>query len=109
VVVFALLNYIGTKRTALAAKKSSASAIWTNTMTIQPFSSARFAVCVNNSGYPVALELHKIYRVLPDEDAAVDGDVRVVDESGEDYLYPAAYCVPIDVPQAVERSLLKAS
>jgi len=45
-----------------------------------------FAVCVDNSGYPASLELFKIYRVLPDDDAAVDGDLRVVDESGEDYL-----------------------
>jgi len=49
----------------------------------------RFAVCLDNSAYPVSLELHKIYRVLPDEDAERDGDIRIVDESGEDYLYPA--------------------
>jgi hypothetical protein len=53
--------------------------------------------------------LHKIYRVLPDEDAAVDGDIRVVDESGEDYLYPAEWFVPIELPQAVEKSLLQAA
>jgi hypothetical protein len=47
----------------------------------------RFAVCVNNDRYIASLELHKIYRVLPDEDAEVDGDLRVVDESGDDYLY----------------------
>lgn len=69
----------------------------------------RFAVCVNNSDYPVSLELHKIYRVLPDPDAAADGDLRVVDESGEDYLYPADYFVLIELPQAVKRSLLRAA
>ena len=68
-----------------------------------------FVVCVDNSGYPVSLERHKIYRVVPDEEAEQDGDLRVIDESGEDYLYPAALFVPIEVPQAVERSLLKAS
>lgn len=47
---------------------------------------ARFAICVNNSEYPASLELHKIYRVIPDEDARKDGDLRIVDESGEDYL-----------------------
>ncbi len=52
---------------------------------------ARFAVCVSNADYPVSLELHKIYRVLPDEDAEADGDMRVIDESGEDYLYPEIY------------------
>lgn len=71
--------------------------------------SENFVVCINNENYPSSLELHKIYRVLPDNDAAVDGDLRVVDESGEDYLYPLSYFVPIQVPQIVEESLLKAS
>ena len=44
-------------------------------------------MCINNRGYPASVELHKIYRVLPDESAAEDGDIRVIDESGEDYLY----------------------
>ena len=69
----------------------------------------KFAVCVNNADYPASLELHKIYRVLPDEDAAADGDLRVIDESGEDYLYPADRFVPIAVPDAVQKSLLKAA
>jgi hypothetical protein len=69
----------------------------------------RFAVCVNNADYPASLELHKIYRVLPDEDAAQDGDLRVVDESGEDYLYPEDYFVIINLPQEVEKSLLRAA
>jgi hypothetical protein len=67
----------------------------------------RFAVCVNNADYPASLELHKIYRVLPDEDAEADGDLRVVDESGEDYLHPAEYFVLVELPQAVEKSLLQ--
>ncbi|HLB11473.1 MAG TPA: hypothetical protein VJO15_00790 [Dehalococcoidia bacterium] len=53
----------------------------------------RFAVCMNNREYPASLELHKIYRVLPDEEAAGEGDIRIVDESGEDYLYPAEWFV----------------
>ena len=69
----------------------------------------KFAVCVNNSDYPASLELHKIYRVLPDKDAAADGDLRVIDESGEDYLYPADRFVPIVLPDAVQKSLLKAA
>jgi hypothetical protein len=56
----------------------------------------RFAVCVDNSEYPASLELHKIYRVLPDEDAAADGDLRVIDESGEAYLYPAECFVTVE-------------
>lgn len=48
---------------------------------------ARFVVCIDNEGYEPSLELHKIYSVVPDPDAAKDGDLRGVDESGEDYLY----------------------
>ena len=69
----------------------------------------RFAVCVNNTDYPASLELHKIYRVLADADAVSDRDLRVVDESGEDYLYSAENFVLIRLPDAVERSLLRAS
>lgn len=68
-----------------------------------------FVVCLNNSEYPASLELHKIYQVLPDEDAAIDGDLRVVDESGEDYLYPANWFVPLRVPLAVQESLKRAA
>jgi hypothetical protein len=78
-------------------------------MKAQGKTSLKFAVCINNDEYPASLELHKIYRVLPDEDAAADGDVRVIDESGEDYLYPAEWFVPILVPDVVEKSLLKAA
>jgi len=56
-------------------------------------SDVRFAVCVSNAGYPASLELHKIYKVLSDREAELEGDLRVVDESGEDYLYPAQYFV----------------
>ena len=48
---------------------------------------AAFAVCIDNAGYPASLELHKIYRVVPDDGAARDGEIRIVDEGGEDYLY----------------------
>jgi hypothetical protein len=71
--------------------------------------SSGFAVCIKNAGYRASLELHKIYRVVPDEAAAAEGDIRVVDESGEDYLYPASFFAPIKVPAAVEKSLLHAS
>lgn len=60
-----------------------------------------FAVCINNRDYPASLELHKIYHVLSDDAAAKDGDIRVVDESGEDYLYPARDFVMIDLPAEV--------
>ena len=70
---------------------------------------ARFAICVDNSEYSASLELHKLYRVIPDEDAKKDGDLRIIDESGEDYLYPADWFVAVEVPKAVQASLLKAS
>jgi hypothetical protein len=61
----------------------------------------RFAICVNNAEYPMSLELDNVYRVLRDEDAEADGDLRVVDESGEDYLYPADYFDQVDPATAV--------
>ena len=64
---------------------------------------------MDNSGYLAFLEMHKIYRVIPDEDAAQDGDIRVIDESGEDYLYAADRFIAIEVPKALERSILRAS
>lgn len=69
--------------------------------------SQRYAICVDNTDYPAALELRKIYRVIPDADAAQDGDLRVIDESGEDYLYPADYFVIVDFPATAVRALKK--
>ena len=68
-----------------------------------------FVVCINNTDYPASLELHKIYRVIMDEKPAKEEDIRIIDESGEDYLYPSSYFVPIQVPQTVEESLRRAS
>jgi len=66
-------------------------------MTQTTASQTRFAVCVDNSEYPASLVSHKIYRVLPDERVEQDGDLRVVDESGEDYIFPAVYFVILNV------------
>jgi hypothetical protein len=74
-------------------------------MKMHNFSQSQFAVCIDYSEYPVALEIHRIYRVIPDQDAGMDGDLRIVDESGEDYLYPASYFVLIDVPQQTAQAL----
>ena len=68
---------------------------------------AEFVVCLRNDGYATSLEVHKIYRILPDPEAEKDGDLRIVDESGEDYLYPKDWFVLIEVPEAVEASLLR--
>ena len=77
-----------------------------NRMTTSIHSSPEFVVCVDNSEYSVSLELHKIYRTLPDGDAEADGDIRVVDESGEDYLYSKDRFVPIRVPAVVRESFV---
>jgi hypothetical protein len=69
----------------------------------------RFAICVKNDEYPASLEVRKIYEVLPDEKAAKHGMVRIIDESGEDYLYPQDFFVPIEIPEAAETVFLKAS
>ena len=67
----------------------------------------RYVICVDNSEYPALLELHKIYRALADKDAQADGDMRIVDESGEDYLFPADYFIPLELPQTIVRALNK--
>ena len=64
----------------------------------------RFLLCVRNKGCE-DLELRKLYEQLPDTRAAEEGYVRVVDESGEDYLYPADYFVAVELPREVERAL----
>lgn len=64
-------------------------------------------VCVANTGYPASLELRKIYEVLPDADASTHGLIRVIDESGEDYLYPSKFFVRIDLTRPVETAILK--
>ena len=70
---------------------------------------ARFVVCVKNEGYVASLERRKIYQVMPDARAAEHRLVRVIDESGEDYLYPADYFVAIELPQAVQRTFTLAT
>ena len=93
------------KRMASAKKNSSASG--TSTRRKTGAKQRRFAVCVRNDGYEASLERNKIYAVLTDEDAERDGDLRVIDESGEDYLFAADRFVAIEVPAAVRASLLK--
>ena len=68
-------------------------------------SNRQFVVCIDNGDHPVSLEVRKIYEVLEDEQAERHGLLRVVDESGEDYLYPRALFTPIDVSDALSRVL----
>ncbi len=95
------------KHMASAGKSSSASG--SSTRSKRAAAGGRFAVCVNNDGYEVSLERNKIYVVVPDKKAEDEGDLRVVDESGEDYLFPAGRFIAIEVPAAVRASLLKIS
>jgi hypothetical protein len=65
----------------------------------------RFAVCLRNEGYEVSLEKRKIYEVLPDLVAERHEQIRVVDESGEDYLYPESFFAEIELTQPLRRAL----
>lgn len=67
-----------------------------------------YAICLKNKGYEASLELRKLYRVIPDAASERRGLVRIVDESGEDYLYPDGFFAPVELPHAVEKALLTA-
>ncbi len=64
-----------------------------------------WVVCVRNDGYEVSLERRKIYEVLPDAEGEAHNQLRVIDESGEDYLFPARCFATIELPAAVRRAL----
>lgn len=64
-----------------------------------------FAVCINNDGYKAALEVGKLYQVIPDADAESEGLIRVVDESGEDYGYSARSFFPVELPPTLAKEL----
>jgi hypothetical protein len=66
---------------------------------------ARFVVCVKNKGYAAALELRKLYQVVSDEEAAKLHQIRVIDESGEDYLYPQEYFIAGNFPNRRKKRL----
>jgi len=70
---------------------------------------AGFAVCLANDGYDVSLCRNKIYAMVDDSEARADGLLRVVDETGEDYLYPAEWFIAVDVPAPVQESVLRAT
>ena len=70
--------------------------------------SSKFVICINNCQSPASLEVRKIYPVLRDVDAEEHGQIRVVDESGEDYLYPEHCFLPIELPKSVREALFAA-
>lgn len=74
----------------------------------QPKSVGKFVICIRNEECE-DLEPRKLYRVLRDKVAAAEGYLRVIDESGEDYLYPENYFLPIELPKSAEKALLSAA
>lgn len=71
-------------------------------------SKRNFVICIDNSGYPASLEKRKIYQVVPDEKINNRSQIRVIDESGEDYVYPSKCFIEVGLTSAVEEALLKA-
>jgi hypothetical protein len=71
--------------------------------------SKRLVICVDNTGYEVSLERRKIYVALSDSKSAKSGLLRVIDESGEDYLYPEESFVSLTLPQPIKRAVLQAA
>jgi hypothetical protein len=66
----------------------------------------RFAICINNSAYPDDLKVRTVYQVLPDESAAKSNYIRVIDETGEDYLYPVVHFVFVEIPPEAAKALM---
>jgi len=89
----------------LAEKISKLNITWNETMS-EP--KRLFAICVDNADYEASLILRKIYEIIPDEAAAKDDLLRIVDESGEDYLYHRSYFIVVEFPIEVEQALLSA-
>ena len=69
----------------------------------------QLVICIKNEDYPALLEKRKIYETLPDPLAQKYGQIRVIDESGEDYLYPQEYFVLVTLPKKIEEAVIKAA
>lgn len=74
-------------------------------MSQQPTAAIQLVICIRNDEYPASLEVRKIYQTIPDTKAANHHMIRVIDESGEDYLYPETYFLPIDLPRPIRIAL----
>jgi hypothetical protein len=95
-------SYIGMKHMASARRNSKLNGSSQKTV-------RAFVLCVRNDGYIASLERRKLYPLVQDAAASKHSLMRVIDESGEDYLYPAAYFVALRLPANVKLALLKAS
>ena len=69
---------------------------------------AKFAVCLNNTGYPASLEVGRLYQIVADQEALDEGYIRVVDESGDDYGFEANRFYLVELPDEAARALIKA-
>ena len=72
-------------------------------------STQHFVLCINNKGYLASLEQRKLYQVIPDKIAEKHNQIRVIDESGEDYLYPESLFIELELPIQVEKALMIAA
>ena len=71
-------------------------------------SDKKFALCIDNSDYKASLITRKVYEIIPDEKGSEDDLIRIIDESGEDYLYHKSHFVLVEFPQEVEKALIAA-
>ena len=92
-------RYTGTRPLASDGRNSKSNDFWKNEMNQQ------FVICIGNDEYPASLERRKLYEVVPDADAESIGQLRVKDESGEDYLYPKELFVTVDLPSSTEKAV----
>ena len=100
------LRYTGTRR-QVSERKSLRSSIFWN----KPFhmNKTHFVICIENSEYPASLEKRKIYETIPDADAARHGQIRVIDESGQDYLYPKECFADANLPGDIRAAVVEAA
>lgn len=70
---------------------------------------SRFAICIRNTGFAASLEVRKLYPIVRDSEVEKRGLLRVIDESGEDYVYPASFFVAAELPQRIQKAIAAAS
>ncbi len=97
-------NSTGTRRTQSGRRNTKSNGISTELKR-----EAQYVICVGDAGYTASLELRKIYETIPDKAASKLGQIRVIDESGEDYLFPEDFFIPVRLPQAAVRAVRKAT
>ena len=103
------LRFIGTKQLESERKSSKLSILSEENMSATSLNVAKLVVCIKNTGYEVSLERRKIYSVLPDPKAKKHRMIRVVDESGDDYLFPEGSFLSVALPPAIRQALLAAA